>query len=85
LRSVAIVGAGITQFGRRMILEGVGRRITLYSINKPSEVRFGGYPENGIQTSRMMFDVNDKELELDRVARETIRIRGPRDKVLVLS
>jgi hypothetical protein len=82
LRSVAIVGAGITQFGRRMILEGVGRRITLYSINKPSEVRFGGYPENGIRIYGIMFDVNDKELRIcDRVAWETIRIRGPGDKV----
>jgi hypothetical protein len=81
LTNVSIAGAGITQFGRKMMLKGLSRRITLYRINKPREIRFGGYPENGIQISGIMFDVNDKELELNRVAWETIRIRGPGDKV----
>ena len=64
------------------MLKGLGRRITLYSINKPREIRFGGYPENGIQISGIVFDVNGKELRIgDRVAWETIRIGGPGDKV----
>ena len=46
------------------MLKGLSRRITLYSINKPREVRFGGYTENGIQISGIMFDVNYKELKL---------------------
>jgi uncharacterized OB-fold protein len=51
LRNVAIVGTGITQFGRR-------------------------------NDAGIMFDVNHKELKIgDRVAWETIRIRGPEDKV----
>ncbi len=65
-----------------MMLEGLSRRITLYSINKPRAVRFGGYPENCIQISGIMFDVNYKELKIgDRVAWETLRIRGVGDKV----
>jgi len=65
-----------------MMLEGLSRRITLYSINKPTKVRFGGYSENGIQTFGIMFDVNYKEPKIgDRVAWETIRIRGLGDKV----
>jgi uncharacterized OB-fold protein len=65
-----------------MMLKGLSRRITLYSINKLREVRFGGYTENGIQISGIMFDVNYKELRIgDRVAWETIRIRGPGDRV----
>jgi uncharacterized OB-fold protein len=65
-----------------MMLKGLSRRITLYTINKPREIRFGGYPENGIQISGIMFDVNDKELRIgDRITWETIRIRGPGDKV----
>jgi hypothetical protein len=37
----AIVGAGISHFGRRDMPEGFNRRIKLYCDNKPKQVRFG--------------------------------------------
>jgi hypothetical protein len=52
-----------------MMLEGLSRLITLYSINKPREARFGGYPENCIHISGIIF-VN-KELKIG----DTLRIR----------
>lgn len=58
-------------------MEGLSRQITLYGVSKPREVRFGGYAENAIQISGMMFAVNYNELKIDdRAAWETIRIRG---------
>jgi hypothetical protein len=64
------------------MLEELGRRSALYDVDKPGEVRFGDYTENGIQLSGIIFEVNRKELKIgDRVAWETIRTRGPEDKV----
>jgi hypothetical protein len=60
-----------------MMLKGLSRRIKLYSIDKPREIRFGASPENGRQISGIMFNVNYKELRIrDRTAWEAIRMRG---------
>jgi hypothetical protein len=34
------------------------RRSTLYDVEKPREVRSGDHAENGIELSRIIFDVN---------------------------
>jgi hypothetical protein len=81
LTNFAVVEAGITQFGRRMILERLSPRITLYNINRPREVRFGDYPENCMQLSRKMFDVNYNEPKIGDRSLRKLRIRGLGDKV----
>jgi hypothetical protein len=58
-----------------MRLEELSRLITLYSINEPREVRFGGYRENCIQISGIM--LVKKELKIG----DTLRIREPEDRV----
>ena len=64
------------------MLEELSRRSTLYDVDKPREVGFGGYTENGIELSGIMSDVNRKELRIgDRVAWQTVRIIGPEDKL----
>jgi len=51
------------------MLEELGRRSTLHDVDKPREVRFGGYAENGIELSGIMFDMNRKELKNWRQSR----------------
>jgi hypothetical protein len=68
-----------------MMLKGLSRRTTLYSIKKLREIKFGGYPENSMQIFGIMFDVNYKELRIgDKVSWETIRIGRPGNKALML-
>jgi thioredoxin reductase len=77
LRNIAIVGAGITNLEGGMMLERLNPRIIIYSNNKPREVRFRGYPENCIQISGIMLDVNHTELKIgDRSLEKLSELEG---------
>jgi hypothetical protein len=62
--------------------EELSHRSNLYDVDKPKVGGLGDYAQNGIQLSGITFYVNRKELKIgDRVAPETVRIRGLEDKL----